>query len=296
MSIKQLIDAQKGNLALLVGNGINRHGNLANTNSWSDLLIALAKKHIDPSTRHIPTGVSLTEFYDLLELADDSTGTSRLLQEEFCAPMRKWIPDTHHKAITKWAIAAGCPILTTNFDRVLSLAANARLFSLPGLRFTDYYPWNTYFGLEQLDRPTTGFGIWHVNGTINYRRSIRLGLTHYMGSVARARAWLHRRDASGLFRGRDANGWSGSSTWLHIIFNRPMLIFGLSLEENEVFLRWLLIERAKYFKKFPNLRQECWYADVGKVSSGKSYFLESVGIRLLRVHSFDEIYSHRVWA
>lgn len=45
--------------------------------------------------------------------------------------------------------------------------------------------------------------------------------------------------------------WDGAASWLHIVFNSPLLIFGLGLEENEVFFRWLLIERARYFKKFP---------------------------------------------
>ncbi|UCV13499.1 SIR2 family protein [Quatrionicoccus australiensis] len=296
MPLKQLLGSQKFKLALLIGNGINRYGIRAPMNSWSDLLIALAQKHIDPSSSAIPPGVSLTEFYDSLELAQSSTSTSGSLQQEFCAPMQNWIPDTHHEAITKWAIEAQCPILTTNFDEVLSRAADAQLYSLPGMPFTDFYPWNKYFGLKQLHHPDEGFGIWHINGTIRYRRSIRLGLTHYMGSVERARTWLHRGDESSLFRGKNIGGWAGHRTWLHTIFNKPLLILGLSLEENEVFLRWLLIERAKYFKKFPDRRQESWFAHVGDESPGKQYFFKSVGIKLLQVHSYDELYGNGVWA
>ncbi|MGE5493593.1 MAG: SIR2 family protein [Actinomycetota bacterium] len=296
MPLKRLLTRQKGNLALLIGNGINRYGGRAGINSWNDLLISLARKHIDPSTASIPSGVSLTEFYDSLELAQATISASGHLQQEFCAPMGGWIPDEHHEAITRWAIAARSPILTTNFDGLLSRAAKARLYSIPGKPFTDFYPWNRYFGLGQLERPDGGFGIWHINGTMHYRRSIRLGLTHYMGSVERARTWLHRGNEDSLFRGKDVNGWAGFSTWLHILFNKPLLILGLGLEDNEVFLRWLLIERARYFKKFPERRQEGWYACVGDESQGKSYYLKSVGISLLPVGCYEDIYGSGVWA
>lgn len=296
MPLKQLLNAQKTNLALLIGNGINRYGSHASTNSWNDLLISLAQRHIDPSIFDIPSGVSLTEFYDSLELALSPASRSGALQNEFCTPMYSWIPDTHHVAITNWAIASHSPILTTNFDGLLSQAANASLFSLPGIPFTDFYPWNKYFGLEQLDRADIGFGIWHINGTIRYRRSIRLGLTHYMGSVERVRTWLHRGNERSLFRGKDVDGWTGYSTWLHVIFNKPLLILGLGLEENEVFLRWLLIERAKYFKLFPDRRQPGWFVEPRDYeTAGKSYFLRSVGINRLSVFSYDDIYSNDVW-
>ena len=45
-----------------------------------------------------------------------------------------------------------------------------------------------------------------------------------------------------------------------------MFIFGLSLAENEVFLRWLLIQRAKYYRKFPERGHSAWYL-VGKEES-----------------------------
>lgn len=296
MPLKHVLKAQKTNLALLIGNGINRYGIHSSTNSWNDLLISLAQRHIDPNIVDIPHGVSLTEFYDSLELALSTASNSGTLQKDFCAPMHSWIHDSHHEAITNWAILSNCPILTTNFDGLLSQAAKARLFSISGIPFTDFYPWNKYFGLEQHDRPDLGFGIWHINGTIQYRRSIRLGLTHYMGSVERVRSWLHRGNERSLFRGKNVDGWTGFSTWLHIIFNKPLMILGLGLEENEVFLRWLLIERAKYFKLFPERQQPGWFVHVGNESPGKSYFLTSVGIQRLPVSSYEDIYSNNVWA
>ena len=72
-----------------------------------------------------------------------------------------------------------------------------------------------------------------------------------MGSVQRARTWLHRGEAN-LFNAKNRPDWDGARTWVHLMFNKPLLIFGLGLTETEVFLRWLLIERARYFRRFPS--------------------------------------------
>lgn len=293
MPLKHLLAEHKP--ALLIGNGINRYGSGAPKNSWNDLLISLARKHIDSQTTEIPPGVSLTEFYDSLELSLSKGQNHGVLQQDFCEPMHHWEPDQQHHGITQWAINNDSPILTTNFDTLLARAAKAKLHTLPGLRFTDFYPWNRYYGLSLIPRPDKGFGIWHINGTIQYKRSIRLGLTHYMGSVERARSWLHKGDEKSLFRSKEPKDWTGFSTWLHVIFSKPLLIMGLGLEENEVFLRWLLIERARYFKSHPEQRQPAWFAHVGKESPGKSYFLRSVGIEMLQVASYDTLYGKRTW-
>jgi len=162
--------------------------------------------------------------------------------------------------------------------------------------FTDFYPWETYYGDQDLTEPCAGFGIWHINGMARYRRSIRLGLTHYMGSVARARNWLHTDDEKRLFSGKNQRDWKGAGTWLHIIFNKPLMIFGLGLGKDEVFLRWLLIERARYFQRFPNRQKEAWYAYPKTESDlGKLYFLRELGISLLPVKDYNELYSSMTW-
>ena len=93
-----------------------------------------------------------------------------------------------HQAIMQWARHFSCPVLTTNFEHTLSDAVQASAFSPKKTAFTDYYPWESYFSTQELSDPCAGFGIWHINGMQKYHRSIRLGLTHYMGSVERARA------------------------------------------------------------------------------------------------------------
>ena len=245
----------------------------------------------------VPRGTALTEFYDVLEL--NSAGRSGDLAAEFCRLMSGWRPLDHHRRIMGWADRHGVPVLTTNFDEVLSKAARCS-FQLPrNDRFTDFYPWEGRFAPALVSDPCAGFGIWHINGMARYKRSIRLGLSHYMGSVQRARTWLHRSGDAQLFRAKDRRNWAGAHTWMHLIFNKPLLIFGLALEENEVFLRWLLIERAKYFRVFPERAHRAWYVyhhdPANDREAGKHFFLEALGIRCVPAIDFDEIYRNPGW-
>ena len=281
----------------MIGNGINLYGHASRTNSWHDLLVELAKQYLPTALRSVPEGVALTEFYDVLELKSKNSGSSRTLQQEFCDLMTSWKNYDHHDRIVAWAQNADAPILTSNFEQALSDAGKCTLRRTRKGGFTDYYPWESYYGSKDISDPSKEFAIWHINGMKNYHRSIRLGLTHYMGSVERARGWLHKGNEKRLFSGKNVEGWDGADSWLHIVFNTPLLIFGLGLEENEVFFRWLLIERARYFKQFPDRKQNAWYVHTGKINNqGKQFFLEGVGIHPISVAKHDQIYSASVWS
>ena len=92
------------------------------------------------------------------------------------------------------------------------------------------------------------------------------------------------------------DAWPGAGSWLQIVFRAPLLILGLGLEENEVFFRWLLIERARYFKQFPEQREPAWYVHkAGALDDGKRFFLEGVGIEPVAVQSYDAMYGPSVW-
>jgi len=82
---------------------------------------------------------------------------------------------------------------------------------------------------------------------------------------------------------------------MHIVFNKPLAIFGLGLESEEVFLRWLLIERAKYFERFRDRSKPAWYFYTDdEQSRGKILLLENVGISPIRVSCYEELYE-RPW-
>jgi len=296
MKFKSILQTYESSLALVIGNGVNLYGAARNTNSWHNLLVSLATEYLPQKLRTVPDGISLTEFYDILELKRRNSAAAKTLQQKFCYLMAEWKYYSHHQSIVNWAMSADVPILTTNFEQVLADAGDCVLHRNKKGGFTDYYPWESYYGNRKINDPAREFGIWHINGMQHYHRSVRLGLTHYMGSVERARRWLHRGEERKLFSGKNINRWEGMSSWLHIIFNCPLVIFGLALEENEVFFRWLLIERARYFKKFPERRKDAWYVYAGRQNGdGKQFFLDGVGIKPVHVSTYDEIYGEDIW-
>lgn len=283
--------------ALVIGNGINRYNctNAAGNNSWDKMLLELWGKHSKAASQmSAPEGISLTEFYDALDLTKSSDETN--LQKEFCGLMNNWKPKAHHVAISEWAQSNNTPILTTNFEETLSSNITTDITHFNSKSFTDFYPWESYFSDHQVHNPAKEFAIWHINGMQRYNRSIRLGLSHYMGCVERARKLIHKGNESRLFSGKNIDEWSGYQSWLHVVFNNDLVFIGLSLETTEVFLRWLLIERAKYFNKFPSRRKKAYFAYAGtnELSTGQTLFLNSVGVEVVHESSYDGLY-HSPW-
>ena len=185
------------------------------------------------------------------------------------------------------------PILTTNFDTYMSDSVGAKRFINNTedqlYKFTDFYPWNVYYSNNKLNENILdNFGIWHINGMTDYPRSIRLGLSDYMGCVERARVMIQGNNLNEYFTGKRKSNWKGYNTWLHILFNKNLFIFGLALEQNEVFLRWLLIQRAKYSRLY-NLNLNGWYIGKG-IPEGKRYFLEFLGFEVVELSNYNELY------
>ncbi len=296
MPLKDIIAQNQKDIAFLVGNGINRFPNNPKAISWDDLLLKLWTRFSPDVFKAVPKGITVTEFYDLLDIANSAKGPEHFqIQKEASLLLADWVYQEHHAAFVQKAQAIDAPVLTTNFDLVLPSCLGLKQYYTESKHFSDFYPWTTYYGDRQLRSPAEGFGIWFINGLVRYPRSIRLGLSHYMGSVEKARNLLHKGEAKRLFNAKNRDNWSGASTWLHIIFNKSLCIFGLGMEENEVFIRWLLIERAKYFKKFPGRAKKGWYVAPADEKPddrtlGKIKFLEGLGFELLATKDYTGIY------
>lgn len=293
--VRSIIYNNNEDLAFIIGNGINRYPDEKYL-SWENLLIKLRSEITQEHDFLRPFGISNTEFFNIIELENSSKGKPIKIKDRIVELIREWTPLIHHKNIMMAIEELNVPVLTTNFEDILRKTGNYADKFLSREGFTHYYPWSNYYSIKDLDNPINGFGIWHINGTIKYPQSIRLGLTDYMGSVHRTRQWLHRGKSS-LFSGTGHHNWQGSKTWLHIIFNKALFIFGLGLGENETFVRWLLIERKRYFLKFPNREKKGYYLMIkkdGEDYAGKKYFLESVGIDVIELDDYQDIYE-RIW-
>ena len=291
MDIKSIL-SNNNRLALIIGNGINRYSESDTKNSWDDILLQLWNKYIEEKLLTVPKGISLPEFFDILQLCYPSNVARDInLQFQFCKSLKNWKPDTQHMEIVHYARQNSMPILTTNFDNNLGSVINGQIFKLGNHGFTDYYPWDCYISDREINSTFSSFAIWHINGMQKYVRSIRLGLSHYMGSVQRARIRLHGGKEDSLFHGKNRESWRGVNTWLHLIFNNDLLIFGLGLGVDEVFLRWLLLERAKYYQLYPDRLRKAWF--VYKTHSpGQALFLKSIGIQLIKVNEHGDIYEN----
>ena len=109
---------------------------------------------------------------------------------------------------------------------------------------------------------------------------------------------MHRGDDRLFASEESIDRWKGRNTWLDAFFANDLLIFGLGLRREEVFLRWLLIERARYCRKFKIQDRKAWYVwakGVEKGDSDRDFFLDHVGVRRVGLTSYGEIYSSQVW-
>lgn len=301
--IKDIILQNRDNIAFIIGNGIHYQYKDCSV-SWEGLLKDLWNVNVGNNNQDIPKGISFTEFYDILEL-------NRFLGKQGVIPQDS-LQVIKLKSSVKQDVASrfpykntyrlqsciegikrlNVPILTTNFDTYISDSVNATLHKLKPIdnqyKFTDFYPWNVYYSDNEMQNPTKGFAVWHINGTTRYPRSIKLGLSDYMGCVERARRMIQGDNLEELFMGKNQSFWVGYNTWLHIIFNKSLFIFGLGLEENEVFLRWLLIQRTKYCKLYHHSHKG-WY--VGKdIKPGKRFFLEQLGLKVIEISEYNSLY------
>jgi hypothetical protein len=281
MVVLRKILKQAGRAAFLVGNGPNLHAKTLPC--WNDLLKQVPDNPLDISL----DGVTNTEKYDIIEMNSHSIGEMKKKVAQLLE-----LNDTSklavHKRILDISIQDDLPVLTTNFDRCFEEAINAKIFRTSSEGFTRFYPWKTYYGLKQHLDPTKGFGIWKVNGDVNYPDSIRLGLTDYVGSIERARKLIHNGDEK-LFEGKRQEVWQGFQTWLHIWFNMPMIIFGFGCGPEEVFIRWLLIERKRYLNIYDEA-MNVWFINKGELQPSVGNLLQNLGVNIVIVNTYDEIY------
>ena len=289
--------------ALLIGNGVNQFGG-KKPSSWENLLAALADR--DPPKAKIDE-MSLTEFFDIIDLTKTDRGKKSkfILQQGFRDHLERWKPSDHHGVIASWAQRHDAPIVTVNFDENLSKAINAEFHQhgYGGKGFSHWYPWGSYFSDREIKTPRDSFAIWHAHGMMRYKCSIRLGLTHYMGSAQRAR-WLVYRGEDSL-RGSVENGnanWRGRDTWLDAFFFCPLLVFGFRCNRDESLMRWLFVERARFHKLCPEKRVETWFLDTpsGESSTSKENptsrrFFESLDMEYVPVSDFGDIYGNPAW-
>ena len=248
----------------------------------------------------------LKQLYQKLSSNYFSVVLANELKEKVCNEIEGWTLNDEMSPMLQSIHEMNAPILTTNFDLSISkkmdeLYPNQMEYQvMKSGKKSEVFPWSYYYGHRNLPIPSLGFGIWHMHGVASKPQSLCLGLSDYMRCAKEAWKMIHYDSffESDGFMGKNTIGWKGYKTWLHIIFNKSLFITGLTLDENETFLRWLLIQRAKYFALFGSRSHKGWYVypeeeeKEKKDFFGKKAFLEKAGIELLPTESYEAIYKH----
>lgn len=270
--------------AFLIGNGPNLRSNLMP--SWKDLLSRIA----DPPISFDLEGLSNTEVYDLIELNSVNMAAPEDIKQKVCECLS--LDDSSgleiHSRLMSLAIDYDAPVLTTNFDSAFEDSIKAKIHHFDSKTFTRFYPWKSYYGLKPVESPTSSFGIWKIHGDVRYKDSIRLGLSDYMGSVERARKLIHNGE-NRLFRGKRGEHWQGDKTWLQIWFSMPLIIFGLGCNVDEIFIRWLLIERKRYFN-IHNYPMKVYYVSKGRPAASICNLLKPLSVEIKIIEDYDDLY------
>jgi len=282
-ALRNIID-RHAQVAFLIGNGPNNYAHIMP--SWEELLKAASETPL----RVDINGLSYTEIYDLVELYSANPEKVKARVADQLKVSNRTDLSVHHRLMSL-ALQKEIPVLTTNFDSAFETSIGAGLIHLNSKSFTRYYPWKTFYGFEKHEFPTDGFGIWKVHGDVRYKDSIRLGLTDYMGAAERARRLIHNGDER-LFRGKRQHYWQGHQTWLHIWFNLPIVIFGLTFGADEVFLRWLLIERRRYLNLYGD-PMEVYFISKGDPKPNVKNLMQNLGGTLISVDSYEDLYEAR---
>jgi len=117
-----------------------------------------------------------------------------------------------------------------------------------------------------------------------------------MGSVQRARSWVYGKSGLRQNPQQRISSWSGSQTWLQVLFLSPLMIFGFGFGKDELFLRWLFLERARLHKRLPKWAVQTWFIETGTAQQGRrDAFFEGLGIKRVTVEKYADLYDNPEW-
>jgi hypothetical protein len=324
---KYVLSKNRLEVALLVGNGINRAARDSEGISWKELLQTLIKEasrfaekpkqaegrllRLLEEDKLKRTPASNPEVFDLIEATcnlDPGATQGRIekikLQSRISELLRMMRPGKPHRLVVSWAETHSVPVLTTNYDHCLqdalgNLSCTQRRLK-PVRRVSDYYPWDRYYAPQSLSDPLDSFAIWHIHGDRVMRQSIRAGLDQYMGMVERLRSLKHKVAREILSAPNEDHTKDPAyleAPWLRVFMGRKLWIQGLALHADEVSLRWLLIQRFRYWKRYKPEHRHCsgWYVHgptnvCGSLDDDRRAFFESVGLEIIEIKRPENIY------
>ncbi len=315
-----LEEKEKGRLAFILGNGINRYN--PSDLSWNALINSIMADCLDNDSSIPSEGISLTELYDMIVLdkipkcCTDGQNLNRevdKISHDVKARIRSKVKDEvgrkmdYHQWLKKKLTMWDVPVLTTNYDA--NIESGMKQFVIPSnfysKGYSDTYLFNVYYADRQIDNTAEEnyfkrFAVWHVNGRVNHLRSIRIGMSDYMNLLVATKELLHDR-AHLYYVSTEQHQWGMANkeeidpnytfTWLNIFYNCSICINGLALNQDESYLRWLLISRKKYLERVGLKDVKGWYVCLSSdLTEGKRFFLEKTGLKVVELYDNRERY------
>lgn len=275
--------------AFLLGNGINRYAyrkkGIDIDVSWKSLLREAASKLnvllFLPSLNPQDESLSLIEYYSLLEL--ESGNDEGVLQKTIKSVVEGWRSTEIHKRILDSLRQYNRPVVTTNIDTLLHGELNEYEVTgtLDGGNTSDEFPIHKYWACGKDD----SFRLWHLNGVCSIPKSLKFGLVDYSKLTYRVSRMIDGCE-------KEKNTYvvdKMPESWVKTMLSHPLCIVGLGLNEEEVFLRYLLL-RKRHLKHHGTLGWYC-YTKEDKMPYGKSMLLRHMGISPVMFSSYDEMYT-----
>lgn len=306
----------------LLGNGFNRHAYSFDF-SWNGILNRLPSKmrgvvNINAIRNSIKGVDSPIEIFSILcsmlwknnPIGSKSANGVSIATDAFIDVMKdlmNWSPQQYFTDLRKRLVQLNIPVLTTNFDNNIEGNFKRHYLSLDydistgtfkkgsHKGFSRFYPWSSYYSDNILSKADEGFAVWHIHGDINLPSSIRLGYSEYGGSITYAHRLLYNIDQPNRKRLNAAPSsplWAGYNTWLQLFFKRAICIAGLGIGHDELFLRWLIIERYKFLKtQNSNLPQSIYLCKKGEIQNNQKQFFNNFGFDIVEFDDYYDFYN-----
>lgn len=223
---------------LLIGNGLNR--TLENSIAWNNLLEKIAQKYdIDYS----PMMTFPLDFESIInQIFEKGNYDSDKLYSDVKKDIAKMLSDVKlpensiHEKIKSLKINN---IMTTNYDYLLEYVYDK-----------DFQYKGSLSGKYRFDRIAQNCGVnfYHVHGFIDNPKTICLGYEHYVGISQRLRQEINKgaknqKNIVEIIK----NHLKPNNTWGEKFFTSDIAIIGLSLDQCETDLWWLITYRAMLY-------------------------------------------------
>lgn len=309
---------EKKKPAFLFGNGINLY-NKSTPKTWKDLLKDLLENKIkddcDLKSRYknvfesdFTKNISYPEMYDLInglykiwgaDLIESENSLQKESSDLIKQNFKKKKKNNHYYKIVEKIAQLDVPLMTTNFDNLFEKYCGLEREDIKSLdkkvagsnKYKSHwaYPWNKCFSKKILKNPNDGFAIWHIHGTIYDPRSIHFGSNQYVGMLARAKSTVSELS-------KQDEKWVADNTWLDLMYKRNLVVIGLGVSTDEIFLRWLLLGRSRHLtdfskKEFSENRHSLYLSSSEHpVPYAQRLFLETCGFEIIELSTDKELY------